>query len=538
MVVEPNGTTDPTIETLSLDAAAIDEYGVVTLTGTFTDADATDTHVVTIAWGDGSPNTVVDLSPGERTFTATHRYLDDNPSATPTDSYTISATVSDGRGDDSASRSVAVRNVAPVLASLTNNSTSSCDAALMGADAVTISATFTDIGQLDSHTAKIDWGDGVITSGVVVESSGTGTITASHVYAEAGSYVIRVTLADDDTGTAERTTNAVVAGIEVVDGQLLIHGTSARDIVHVNMTGNGADARLHVTANFRAAGGAGLNLFLPASTISQIVLRGCDGDDHLQVTQGVAIPATIYGDAGNDDLWGGGGPATIIDLLGDNDVHSLHFATSIVTGPGRDRIWTGSSNDVIQAGDGNNNIQAGAGADTIQTGSGNDTIDAGDGDDLVWAGGGNDNGAGGNDLLLGEAGHDELTGGQDRDILIGGLGADRLVGDVGDDVLIAGYTSYDSDAAALVAIRSEWTSVRTYAQRTANLLAGTGLAAGRKLIGDDGSQQTVFNDHDVDTLTGRSGQDWFLANKLADNGGPLDTITDLALNELYGDIDF
>jgi Ca2+-binding RTX toxin-like protein len=48
----------------------------------------------------------------------------------------------------------------------------------------------------------------------------------------------------------------------------------------------------------------------------------------------------------------------------------------------------------------------------------------------------------------------------------------------------------------------------------------------------------VFNDNDVDTLTGSQGVDWFFANQIADNGAALDRLTDMAANELGTDTDF
>jgi hypothetical protein len=78
----------------------------------------------------------------------------------------------------------------------------------------------------------------------------------------------------------------------------------------------------------------------------------------------------------------------------------------------------------------------------------------------------------------------------------------------------------------------------SYAARMANIMAETGLTSGCRLNGNDGSAQTVFNDNDVDTLTGSQGQDWFLANQVADNGGVLDVVTDKAANELWSDTDF
>jgi hypothetical protein len=59
-------------------------------------------------------------------------------------------------------------------------------------------------------------------------------------------------------------------------------------------------------------------------------------------------------------------------------------------------------------------------------------------------------------------------------------------------------------------------------------MAGNGLTSGYRLNVDAGASQMVFNDADVDTLTGSQGKDWFFANQAADNGGVLDCVTDQA----------
>jgi Ca2+-binding RTX toxin-like protein len=158
----------------------------------------------------------------------------------------------------------------------------------------------------------------------------------------------------------------------------------------------------------------------------------------------------------------------------------------------------------------------------------------------VFAGKGNDNvkGADGPDLLVGGDGDDMLVGGGGRDLMIGGLGADRLVGNTDDDILIAGYTAYDAGDHALCHILDEWTSANSYNARVQNVQNGTGLTHGFRLNGNDGAGQTVFNDDSQDVLTGSQAQDWFFANLSADNGGPLDTVTDQAASELWSDTDF
>jgi hypothetical protein len=123
-------------------------------------------------------------------------------------------------------------------------------------------------------------------------------------------------------------------------------------------------------------------------------------------------------------------------------------------------------------------------------------------------------------ILIGGAGADTLAGGG-RSILIGGAGADSMTGGGADDVLISGTTSFDMDKAALTAILNEWQRTdKTYAQRIADLRAGTGFAAGHMLV----RGATVLDDAFVDVLKGNGGLDWFFAN--LGPSGTTDTIQD------------
>jgi Ca2+-binding RTX toxin-like protein len=136
-------------------------------------------------------------------------------------------------------------------------------------------------------------------------------------------------------------------------------------------------------------------------------------------------------------------------------------------------------------------------------------------------------------VLLGGDGDDLLVGGSNRDILIGGRGADRLVGNAEDDILIAGYTLYDADAAALTVILGVWTdSTQSYQQRvTALTTTGVGANQAVKL-----NASTVSDDGAQDVLTGTSGQDWFFAN--ISGGGVYDKLTDLSAAEFATDLAF
>jgi len=164
---------------------------------------------------------------------------------------------------------------------------------------------------------------------------------------------------------------------------------------------------------------------------------------------------------------------------------------------------------------------------------------------LLDGGANNDrlNAGGGPSVLIGGDGDDMLIGGSGRDLLIGGYGADRLVGNSSDDVLVAGTTAFDSVYAALRSIMAEWNSAASNATRVAHL-RGTqagGLNGSNFLNGDDVAggvgAQTVFDDNNVDHLTGSSGVDWFLANTQTDNSLVRDIITDLRAGETASDID-
>jgi hypothetical protein len=109
-------------------------------------------------------------------------------------------------------------------------------------------------------------------------------------------------------------------------------------------------------------------------------------------------------------------------------------------------------------------------------------------------------------LLNGGAGNDTLIGGAGRDVLIGGNGSDTLRAGSGGDLLIAGYTAFDNNQSALLAILAEWQRTdETYAQRLDHLRRGGGLNGTARLT----RPATVRDDVFADVLTGGAGQDWF-----------------------------
>jgi hypothetical protein len=82
---------------VSLNSSTINEGGMATLTGSFTDPSTVDTHAVEISWGDGSPLAHLTLAAGVYTFNASHQYFDNLPTNAP---YVVTATVIKGEAAD------------------------------------------------------------------------------------------------------------------------------------------------------------------------------------------------------------------------------------------------------------------------------------------------------------------------------------------------------------------------------------------------------------------------------------------------------
>ena len=154
-------------------------------------------------------------------------------------------------------------------------------------------------------------------------------------------------------------------------------------------------------------------------------------------------------------------------------------------------------------------------------------------------------------IILGGDGNDILTSKNGTTLFIGGNGADEIVGGPVGDLLIAGYTSYDTDIdgnnvvneQALKAIMAVWNTNASYASRVAavqNTNATYNLLISDAATGTGNRHQNVYSDNDADSLKGGSGDDWFLANLVADAGDEatvLDTILDLHTPEGSQDID-
>ena len=133
--------------------------------------------------------------------------------------------------------------------------------------------------------------------------------------------------------------------------------------------------------------------------VTAVVAYLGDGRDYFYVYRNVTTE--VYGQDGNDELWG-------------------WFDT--------DRFYGGPGDDLLEGLPGNDVLVGDAGTDTLNGDDGTDQLTGGDGNDTLYGGGGQD-------LLHGGAGTDDLSGGPDTDRLYGGPGLGSVRGDDGDDLL-------------------------------------------------------------------------------------------------------
>lgn len=193
---------DPVIIGLNLNAApsveaggpyTVDEGSSVTLLANGTDPDD---DALTYAW-DFDNNGIFEISGQSVSFAGV-----DGPG-----SYTVGVQVTDDGGlSATATTVVTVNNLAPLVGAIT----APANPVKTGITFNT-SATFTDAGILDTHTALWDWGDGSTSSGVIAEANGSGSVTGSHAYAKAGLYTITLTITDKDGGAGQAIFETVIA---------------------------------------------------------------------------------------------------------------------------------------------------------------------------------------------------------------------------------------------------------------------------------------------------------------------------------------
>jgi ELWxxDGT repeat protein len=151
------------------------------------------------------------------------------------------------------------------------------------------------------------------------------------------------------------------SGVDVVKSILIVIGTSGNNNILVEPDGE----NIKVVVD-------GEDTFYSQDRFHSIRVDGAGGNDIIKI-QGLSLPATLNGGAGDDVIYGANG------------------ADRINGGDGNDWLSGGANNDTLYGDAGNDRIFGGDGKDYIVAGAGNDVIRGGTGRDRIFASGSIDN---------------------------------------------------------------------------------------------------------------------------------------------------
>ncbi|MCB2099397.1 MAG: PKD domain-containing protein, partial [Rhodobacterales bacterium] len=216
-VTDDDGSTNTTTHDVTvLNANPVVNAGLDQTTGegstvsldpaTFTDAGTADTHTATVDWGDGSgpQAATVNQGAGSGSVPGSHVYTDGGV-------YTVTVTVTDDDGGvGSDTMIVTVGNAGAQVDAGPDQTINEGETASLAP------ATFTYIGLTDTHTATINWGDGMTSAGTVSEAGGSGSVSGSHTYVDDGVYTVTVTVTDDDGGVGSDSLTVTVLNLPPV----------------------------------------------------------------------------------------------------------------------------------------------------------------------------------------------------------------------------------------------------------------------------------------------------------------------------------
>ncbi|MDE2025395.1 MAG: pentapeptide repeat-containing protein [Patescibacteria group bacterium] len=209
---------------------SINEGDTYTHPGSFTDPDSSTSWTATVDYGDGSGSQPLVLN-SDKSFTLSHVYTNEG-------AYTVTVSVTDNQGATGTGTSTITVTDVPASISvptIPSNPT-------VGTS-VSTTATFTDPDSSDTHVATITWGDGSSSAGTVTEPSGStpGSVSGSHTYATAGSYIITISVIDNGeniTGTSPQVVLAVIPSTGLTGSNLTGTNYNGANLSNQNLSGS------------------------------------------------------------------------------------------------------------------------------------------------------------------------------------------------------------------------------------------------------------------------------------------------------------
>jgi hypothetical protein len=215
----------------------------------------------------------------------------------------------------------------------------------------TFIATFHDIDPNDAHTATIDWGDGTVEPGVIVETSGpdgmSGTVSYWHTYRTFGNFYVRLTVRDSQGNEVFLNMPIAVATItfqpdplDAAKTALVVGGVDGvNDVLLFDSAPRGA----RLTYNGSNAGVFQFN--------GSIFAFGQGGNDLIRAPSTGNTPVVFFGQIGNDTLVGGRASDILVGGDGHDTLMGYGGRDLLFGGLGADRLY-GNGIGLPNGGDG------------------------------------------------------------------------------------------------------------------------------------------------------------------------------------------
>ncbi len=179
----------------------------------------------------------------------------------------------------------------------------------------------------------------------------------------------------------------LLAGITLVHGRLKVLGSGG--FANTITVGLSADQQsVDVNISYTAAHGVPMVITgaYPVAGMKSVQIVGGAKADSISIDQtngSFSIPTAIFGEAGNDTIYGGDEPDYVAGGFGNDYINggagndSLFGnagADTLIGGPGNDQLHGQSGRNYLEGDDGNDTLFAAVGHDTLLAGSGNNVF--------------------------------------------------------------------------------------------------------------------------------------------------------------------
>lgn len=154
---------------------------------------------------------------------------------------------------------------------------------------------------------------------------------------------------------------------------VVLAGGNVQNSIHIWLTSDGRSYVIDSIVPLEVGGticenppGSANELICKAPQVAGFEVNGGGGNDTVTVSGAIAIPVTMRGGAGDDNLVGGSGPDKLIGGEGADRLNGRGGDDLILGGYGNDEILGGPGNDVLRGGPGRDTILPGPGTNVVR----------------------------------------------------------------------------------------------------------------------------------------------------------------------------